>query len=72
VHCDGQVLVVHDALGFIDGFHPRHAKQYLSLAAPIRDALAAYADDVREGRFPAEEHTVNASPELAGHLRNRV
>jgi 3-methyl-2-oxobutanoate hydroxymethyltransferase len=69
LHCDGQVLVVHDALGFNEGFHPKHAKQYASLAAPIRAALEAYAGDVREGRFPAAEHTVNASQELAAHLR---
>jgi 3-methyl-2-oxobutanoate hydroxymethyltransferase len=69
--CDGQVLVVHDALGYIDGFHPKHARQYLSLAGQIRDALKAYAGDVRDGRFPGAEHAVNAAPELAEHLRKR-
>lgn len=69
--CDGQVLVIHDALGYIDGFHPKHARQYMSLAAPIRDALTTYANDVREGRFPAAEHSVSASRELADHLRKR-
>ncbi|HYV97537.1 MAG TPA: 3-methyl-2-oxobutanoate hydroxymethyltransferase [Gemmatimonadaceae bacterium] len=71
-HCDGQVLVVHDALGFNDGFHPRHAKQYLSLAGPIRDALTAYVAEVRDGRFPAEEHAVHANAQLAAHLKERV
>jgi 3-methyl-2-oxobutanoate hydroxymethyltransferase len=70
--CDGQVLVVHDALGYIDGFHPKHAKQYLSLAGQVRDALKQYGDDVREGRFPAAEHSVSAAPELADYLRTRV
>jgi 3-methyl-2-oxobutanoate hydroxymethyltransferase len=70
--CDGQVLVVHDALGYIDGFHPKHARQYLSLAGQIRDALREYAGDVREGRFPAAEHSVSAAPDLAEHLRNRA
>jgi 3-methyl-2-oxobutanoate hydroxymethyltransferase len=69
--CDGQVLVVHDALGYIDGFHPRHARKYLSLAGQIRDALKEYAEDVREGRFPAAEHSVSATPELADFLRKR-
>ena len=69
-HCDGQVLVVHDALGFNEGFHPKHAKQYLSLAGPIRDALATYASDVREGRFPGAEHGVPANAELQSHLRS--
>jgi 3-methyl-2-oxobutanoate hydroxymethyltransferase len=65
------VLVVHDALGYIDGFHPRHARKYLSLAGEIRAALKEYADDVREGRFPAAEHTVSAAAELAEYLRTR-
>lgn len=67
--CDGQVLVVNDALGFNDGFHPKHAKQYLALAGSIRAALTEYSGDVREGRFPAAGQTVHASPELAEHLR---
>jgi 3-methyl-2-oxobutanoate hydroxymethyltransferase len=69
--CDGQVLVVHDALGYNDGFHPRHARKYLSLAGEIRDALKEYAGDVREGRFPSAEHSVSATAELAEHLRTR-
>ena len=70
--CDGQVLVVHDALGYIDGFHPKHARQYLSLAGQIRDARKEYAGDVREGRFPGAEHAVSAAPELADHLSKRA
>jgi 3-methyl-2-oxobutanoate hydroxymethyltransferase len=70
--CDGQVLVVHDALGYIDGFHPRHAKKYLSLAGEIREALKAYAGDVREGRFPGAEHAVSATPELTEYLRTHT
>lgn len=70
VQCDGQVLVVHDALGYNEGFHPRHAKRFLSLAAPIRDALSAYAAEVRDGTFPAEEHGVHANAPLAAHLRS--
>ena len=69
--CDGQVLVVHDALGFAEGFHPKHAKQYMALATPIREALGAYADDVRAGRFPALEQSVAATAELTEHLRKK-
>lgn len=68
LHCDGQVLVLHDMLGMDDRFHPKHAKQFVSLAGPIRDAIAAYAADVREGRFPAEQNWVSASAELREHL----
>ena len=68
-HCDGQILVLHDLLGLDESFQPMHAKRYASLGATIRDAIGAYATDVREGRFPEEDHTVHASEALGAHLR---
>ena len=68
-HCDGQVLVVHDALGFTEGFHPKHARQYLSFATTARAALGEYVADVRDGRFPDDSHAVHATAELQAHLR---
>ena len=55
--CDGQVLVYHDLLGLEEGTSPRFVKRYASLAGEIRDALRAYADEVRSGAFPQPEHT---------------
>jgi 3-methyl-2-oxobutanoate hydroxymethyltransferase len=52
--CDGQVQVFHDLLGLGGDFTPRHAKRYAELGDAIRGAVAAYADDVRAGTFPAE------------------
>jgi 3-methyl-2-oxobutanoate hydroxymethyltransferase len=59
--CDGQVLVWHDMLGLYDGKSPRFVKRYADLATAIRDAVSAYADDVRERRFPEEVHTYGMS-----------
>jgi 3-methyl-2-oxobutanoate hydroxymethyltransferase len=55
--CDGQVLVYHDLLGLSEGHLPRFVKRYANLSAEIRDALAAYASEVRSGAFPEEQHT---------------
>jgi 3-methyl-2-oxobutanoate hydroxymethyltransferase len=55
--CDGQVLVWHDLLGLYEGRSPRFVKRYADVGETIRTALAAYADDVRERRFPEEQHT---------------
>jgi 3-methyl-2-oxobutanoate hydroxymethyltransferase len=55
--CDGQVLVYHDLLGLTEGHLPRFVKRYANLSAEIRDALAAYAAEVRSGAFPDEEHS---------------
>jgi len=55
--CDGQVLVWHDILGLYEGRTARFVKQYADVASMIRSALEEYAADVREHRFPAEQHT---------------
>jgi 3-methyl-2-oxobutanoate hydroxymethyltransferase len=55
--CDGQVLVYHDLLGLTEGRAPRFVKRYAKLADEIRDALETYADEVRTGVYPSEEHT---------------
>jgi 3-methyl-2-oxobutanoate hydroxymethyltransferase len=61
--CDGQVLVYHDLLGLTEGHLPRFVKRYANLSIEIRDALEAYAEEVRAGTFPGEEHTYAMSEE---------
>lgn len=55
--CNGQVLVFHDALGLFDDILPRFVRRYANLSDTIVQALATYRDEVREGIFPAAEHT---------------
>ena len=54
---DGQVLVWHDMLGFYEGHAPRFVKRYAALGDAIVEALGRYADEVRSGAFPEEQHT---------------
>ena len=56
-HCDGQVLVVNDLLGMNEKFQPRFVKKYADLSSTIRQAVSDYADEVRSGTFPDEEHS---------------
>jgi 3-methyl-2-oxobutanoate hydroxymethyltransferase len=56
-HCDGQVLVTPDLLGLFDELRPRFVKQYADLGAEVRRAAQAYCREVREGTFPAAEHS---------------
>ncbi|HEU5264918.1 MAG TPA: 3-methyl-2-oxobutanoate hydroxymethyltransferase [Gaiellaceae bacterium] len=64
--CDGQVLVWHDLLGLYEGRTARFVKRYAEIGRAIGDALGAFAEDVRERRFPEEEHTyAMADDELA-------
>jgi 3-methyl-2-oxobutanoate hydroxymethyltransferase len=60
--CDGQVLVWHDVLGLYQGRVARFVKRYAEIGSTIQEALEAYAEDVRTGRFPEEQHTY-AMPE---------
>ncbi|MGH9404329.1 MAG: 3-methyl-2-oxobutanoate hydroxymethyltransferase [Terriglobia bacterium] len=55
--CDGQILVLHDLLGITPEPHPKFVRPYANLAEVMRDAFVRYGDDVREGRFPAEEES---------------
>jgi 3-methyl-2-oxobutanoate hydroxymethyltransferase len=54
--CDGQVLVVTDLLGITSGYVPRFVKQYADLKCEIGRAVTQFRDEVREGKFPADEH----------------
>lgn len=55
-HCDGQVLVVSDMLGLSE-VNYRFVKRYASLADEIRKAARNYAEEVRSGAFPSDEHS---------------
>jgi 3-methyl-2-oxobutanoate hydroxymethyltransferase len=56
VACDGQVLVLHDLLGLSD-WTPSFAKQYANLGQLASQAARAFADDVRQRKFPGDEHS---------------
>ena len=56
-HCDGQVLVVNDLLGMPSDYVPRFVKQFANLKTVIHDAVSEYIDEVRDGTFPAKEHS---------------
>ncbi|MCZ7476769.1 MULTISPECIES: 3-methyl-2-oxobutanoate hydroxymethyltransferase [unclassified Micromonospora] len=54
---DGQVLVWQDMAGLRTGRAPRFVKRYADLAGALTDATRRFADEVRDGEFPAAEHT---------------
>ena len=55
--CDGQVLVLYDALGLNSEFRPKFLKEFGDLAGETRKALGAYVREVREGSYPGPEHS---------------
>ncbi len=56
-YCDGQVLVLHDLLGFFDGFAPKFAKPYADLNTVIVEAVERFRADVEAGAFPDRDHS---------------
>ena len=54
---DGQVLVWQDALGLNLSFAPKFVKHYARLEETVVDALGRFCQEVRDGKFPAAEHT---------------
>ena len=51
------MLVFHDMLGLFPDFKPKFAKRYADLGAQVKTAVEAYCKEVRDGTFPAAEHT---------------
>ena len=63
VHCDGQVLVLHDLIGMSFSKPARFVRRYAEAGDIIRNAIAAFREDVRAGRYPSIEESYAASPE---------
>jgi 3-methyl-2-oxobutanoate hydroxymethyltransferase len=55
--CDGQVLVVYDALGLNAGFRPRFLKRFADLEGEARRGIEAYLGEVRAGTYPGADHS---------------
>ncbi len=68
-HTDGQLLIVSDLLGIFTAFTPKFVKRYAELAGTIKDAFAAYCEDVRNGGFPGPEHVYNMPQNERDKLR---
>jgi 3-methyl-2-oxobutanoate hydroxymethyltransferase len=65
-HCDGQVLVFHDLLGYSTGYLPKFVRKYADLHGTIRRAVGEYAADVRGGKFPDDVTSYHLKPGAAG------
>lgn len=57
VGCDGQVLVFHDMMGLFPDFKPKFVKRYADLGGMVKAAVENYCREVRDGTFPANEHS---------------
>ena len=66
--CDGQVLVIQDMLNMYGDFKPKFVKTFADVGKVMREGLEAYVKEVREGTFPAKEHTFGIKDEVLEKL----
>lgn len=60
LHCDGQILVLHDVLGLGERQPPKFAKRYAELWETAAGAIRDYAAEVRSGAFPTDAHSFHS------------
>ena len=68
VHCDIQVLVIHDMLGLGFGKQARFVRPYANLREVMTDAVTRYAEDVRNGTYPSEAESYALPAQTAAEL----
>lgn len=68
LHCDIQVLVIHDLLGLSFGKLARFVRQYADLKQTMTEAVSRYAEDVRTGAYPSEAESYGLPAEAAREL----
>jgi len=66
--CDGQVLVYQDMLGMFSDFTPKFVKRYANGGDMIKQAVAAYCQEIDSGVFPSKEHEYDIPDEVIEKL----
>ena len=54
---DGQILLSYDLLGVFTDFKPKFTKRYANLTEVAISGLRSYAEEVRSGAFPDDDHS---------------
>jgi 3-methyl-2-oxobutanoate hydroxymethyltransferase len=68
-YCDGQVLVLHDVLGIEQRVLPKFVRRYADFHGEGVQALAKFADDVRTGKFPADEESYQLNEDVVDEMK---
>ena len=66
--CDGQILVYQDALAIYGDFTPKFVKKFANVGEVMRQGIASYIEETKQGTFPAQEHTFQISDDVIEKL----
>ena len=66
--CDGQILVYQDMLGMFTDFKPKFVKHFANVGEIMTEAFKTFDQEVKEGVFPAPEHTYKIDEDIIGRL----
>lgn len=67
-HCDAQMVVLHDMLGFSERV-PRFIKRYAQIGETVKSAFETFQKEVADGVYPAPEQTYPPSGIDSTHLQ---
>ena len=68
--CDGQILVIHDLLGFNPDFAPKFVKRYAHLSDVVQNAVIDFNEEVQSEKFPGPEHPYNIKKGSLKQVKN--
>jgi 3-methyl-2-oxobutanoate hydroxymethyltransferase len=68
LHCDIQVLVLHDLIGMSFGRLPRFVRQYVDLREIMTEAIQRWANDVKTDAYPNEKESYGLTKETMNEL----
>ena len=66
--CDGQVLVYQDMLALFSDFKPKFVKHFANAGEVMKQGFTKYIKEVKEGTFPAAEHTFKIADDIINKL----
>jgi 3-methyl-2-oxobutanoate hydroxymethyltransferase len=69
VDCDGQILVIHDLLGLLEGQAPKFVKQYAKLREEVIQAIQTYRAEVQNRIFPGPEQSYTMAKEVIDKIK---
>lgn len=70
--CDGQVLVYQDMLGMFSDYTPKFVRKFADVGSVMQEAFALYIKEIKNGKFPSEEHEFSISNEIIEQLKQET